>query len=110
MTVHAHNLGLGYTQTLGASSVLELRVGVNRFSALRPSNGLGFKITTLGLPASAEQYLQQSDVDEFPGIATQGYSLLGNNNGPYYESHLEQNPHTMALVPQAPAESEPDSI
>ncbi|MFN7920080.1 MAG: carboxypeptidase-like regulatory domain-containing protein [Bryobacteraceae bacterium] len=87
MTVHAHNLALGYTQSLGAATVLELRAGVNRFSALRPSNGLGFKITTLGLPASAEAYLEQGDVDEFPGIATQGYSLLGNNNGPYYESH-----------------------
>ncbi len=67
--------------------MLELRAGVNRFNALRPSNGLGFKLTTLGLPASTEAYLEQGDVDEFPGIAVQGYSNLGNNNGPYYESH-----------------------
>lgn len=87
MTVHAHNAAFGYTQTLGAATVLELRAGVNRFNALRPSNGLGFKLTTLGLPLSTEQYLEQGDVDEFPGIAVQGYSNLGNNNGPYYESH-----------------------
>lgn len=87
MTVHAHNAALGYTQTLGAATVLELRAGINRFSALRPSNGLGFKLTTLGLPASTEAYLEQGDVDEFPGIAVQGYSTLGNNSGPYYESH-----------------------
>lgn len=87
MTVHAHNLALGYTQTLGASTVLELRAGVNRFNALRPSNGLGFKVSTLGLPTSADAYLEQGDVDEFPGIGVQAYSTLGNNNGPYYESH-----------------------
>ena len=87
MTVHSQNAALGYTQTLGSATVLELRAGVNRFNALRPSNGLGFKLTTLGLPASTEAYLQQGDVDEFPGIASQGYSNLGNNNGPYYESH-----------------------
>lgn len=52
MTVHAHNAALGYTQTLGTATVLELRAGINRFSALRPSNGLGYKLTTLGcLPA-----------------------------------------------------------
>jgi hypothetical protein len=87
MTVHAHNAALGYTQTLGTATVLELRAGINRFSALRPSKGLGYKLTTLGLPASTEAYLEQGDVDESPGIAAQGYSNLGNNNGPYYESH-----------------------
>lgn len=87
MTVHAQNAALGYTQMLGAATVMELRLGVNRFNALRPSNGLGFKLTTLGLPQATQQYLEEGDVDEFPGIAVQGYSTLGNNNGPYYESH-----------------------
>ena len=88
MTVHAHNAAVGYTQTLGAATVLELRAGVNRFNALRPSNGLGFKLSTLGLPASTEKYLQQGNVDEFPGIGFQSaYSILGNQSGPYYESH-----------------------
>ncbi|MEO7146042.1 MAG: carboxypeptidase-like regulatory domain-containing protein [Bryobacteraceae bacterium] len=87
MTVRAHNAALGYTQTLGDATVLELRAGINRFSALRPSNGLGFQLTNLGLPTSVQNYLLQGDVPEFPGIAVQGYSTLGNNNGPYYESH-----------------------
>jgi Carboxypeptidase regulatory-like domain len=87
MTVHAHNAALGYTQTLGTATVMELRAGINRFSALRPSNGLGFDLTTLGMPASTQAYMLQGDVPEFPGIAVQGYSTLGNNNGPYYESH-----------------------
>jgi hypothetical protein len=87
MTVHANNVALGYTQTLGTATVMELRLGVNRFSALRPSNGLGFDLTNLGLPSSTQAYMLQGDVPEFPGIAVQGYSTLGNNNGPYYESH-----------------------
>ncbi len=87
MTVRAHNGVIGYTQTIGAATVLELRAAVNRFSAFRPSNGLGFKITDLGMPASLQSFLEQGDVDEFPGIAVQGYSTLGNNNGPYYASH-----------------------
>ena len=87
MTVHAHNAAIGYTQTFGASTVLDLRAGVNRFSALRPSNGLGFNLTTLGLPQGLQDYMLQGDVAEFPGIAVQGYSTLGNNQGPYYESH-----------------------
>ena len=31
--------------------------------------------------------MEQGDVDEFPGITAQGYSNLGNNNGPYYSSN-----------------------
>src|SRR6185437_1082192 len=87
MTVHSHNASVGYTQTFGSATVMDLRAGVNRFSAFRPSNGLGFKLTTLGMPQDLQTFLEQGDVDEFPGIATQGYSLLGNNNGPYYSSN-----------------------
>src|SRR5258708_4301112 len=87
MTVHSQNIALGYTQTLRSSMVLDLRLGVNRFTAFRPSNGLGFKIADLGLPQSLQTFLEQGDVDEFPGLTAQGYSNLGNNNGPYYASN-----------------------
>jgi len=87
MTVHSQNGALGYNQTFGAATVMDLRAGVNRFEAFRPSNGLGFKLTTLGLPQSLQTYMEQGDVDEFPGLAVQGYSNLGNNNGPYYSSN-----------------------
>jgi hypothetical protein len=87
MTVHSHNAALGYTQAFGSASVLDLRFGINRFSAFRPSNGLGFLLTKLGLPASLQTYMEEGDVDEFPGITAQGYSNLGNNNGPYYSSN-----------------------
>src|SRR5215472_13096196 len=66
MTVHANNAAVGYTQTLGNATVMELRAGVNRFSALRPSNGLGFDLTTLGLPPETQAYMLQGDVAEFP--------------------------------------------
>jgi Cna protein B-type domain. len=87
MTVHAQNVALGYTQTFRSTTVMDLRLGVNRFTAFRPSNGLGFKITSLGLPQSLQSFLEQGDVDEFPGLTAQGYSNLGNNNGPYYSSN-----------------------
>jgi hypothetical protein len=87
MTVHSHNAAVGYTQTFGSATVLDLRAGVNRFSAFRPSNGLGFKLTDLGMPQGLQTFLEQGDVDEFPGIGVTGYSTLGNNNGPYYSSH-----------------------
>ena len=87
MTVHSQNAAIGYTQTFGSATVMDLRAGVNRFSAFRPSNGLGFKLTDLGMPKSVQDFLEQGDVDEFPGIAVQGYSTLGNNNGPYYSSN-----------------------
>ncbi|HZT31961.1 MAG TPA: carboxypeptidase-like regulatory domain-containing protein [Bryobacteraceae bacterium] len=87
MTVHSYNAALGFTQTVGTATVVDLRFGVNRFSAFRPSNGLGFLLTKLGLPASLQTYMEQGDVDEFPGLTAQGYSNLGNNNGPYYSSN-----------------------
>jgi hypothetical protein len=87
MTVHSQNVALGYNQTFGSATVLDLRAGVNRFSAFRPSNGLGFALTKLGLPANLQTYMEQGDVDEFPGLTAQGYSNLGNNNGPYYSSN-----------------------
>ena len=34
-----------------------------------------------------QTFLEQGDVDEFPGLTAQGYSNLGNNNGPYYSSN-----------------------
>lgn len=86
-TVHAQNAALGYTQTFGSSTVLELRGGVNRFGAFRPPNGTGFKIVDLGLPASLQNYLEQTAVDQFPGLGVQGYSTLGNNSGAYFSSN-----------------------
>ena len=87
MTVHSQNAAIGYTQTFGSSTVLDLRGGINRFTAFRPSNGLGFKITDLGLPASLQNFLEQGDVDEFPGTRGTRLLNLGNNNGPYYSSN-----------------------
>jgi len=32
MTVHAQNIALGYTQTFRSTTVMDLRLGVNRFA------------------------------------------------------------------------------
>jgi len=75
MTVRAHNAALGYTQTFGAATVMDLRVGINRFSAFRPSNGLvllGHKTSTL--PASRpERTLRRYDTTSCQGtLRTRG--------------------------------------
>ena len=82
-----HNAVLGYTQTIGSGTVLDLRAGFNRFVAYRPSQGLDFDLTTLGLPASLVGYSALGNEPEFPYFGPQGYSGLGNDEGPYYTSH-----------------------
>ncbi len=82
-----HNAVIGFTQSFGASTVLDLRAGFDRFVAYRPSQGLGFNLTTLGLPQSLVAYSALGNEPLFPFFGPQGYSSLGNNEGPYYTSH-----------------------
>lgn len=86
MTVTGHNAVVGYTQSFGSSAVLELRLGFNRFKALRPSVSLGFDPAQLGLPSSLTTYQASGNVLYFPNFTMQGYSSLGAGSGPYYQS------------------------
>jgi len=87
LTAGGHNATLGYTQTIGSGTVLDLRAGFNRFVAYRPSQGLNFDLTKLGLPSSLVAYSALGNEPEFPYFGPQGYSGLGNDEGPYYTSH-----------------------
>ena len=86
-TVDGHNAAIGYTETVGTATVIDLRVGFNRFGAVRPSMGLGFDITSLGFPASVAAYGALGNVPMFPAVSVQNYAMLGNASGPYYVSH-----------------------
>ena len=87
MQVSVHNGVLGYTQTIGALTVVDLRVMYNRFQAYRPSQGLGFQLTTLGLPADVNTYQEQGAKAMFPGWTPENYSSLGQPaGGSYYTS------------------------
>ena len=87
MVVSVHNGVLGYTQTIGALTVVDLRVMYNRFQAYRPSQGLGFQLTTLGLPAAANTYQEAGAKAMFPGFTPENYASLGQPaGGSYYTS------------------------
>jgi hypothetical protein len=80
----SHNAVLGYTQTFGSSSVLDLHAGINRFTALRPGWGYGFDVTQAGLPASVQTYLAEGGVPQFPILSMQNYNGTGFNA--YYQN------------------------
>ena len=86
MTWDSHDAVVDYTQTFGSSTVLDLRGGMNRFVASRPSYGYGFDLTTLGLPADIKAYAQQGGELLFPNFNVQDYSSLGPTGGAYYTS------------------------
>jgi len=87
MAVSVHNGVLGYTQTIGAATVLDLRVMYNRFQAYRPSQSLGFEITKLGFPQATQSYQDQGAKPMFPGLNPENYSSLGQPaGGSYYTS------------------------
>ena len=85
-TVDAHNIALGYTQTFGPKTVLELHAGWSLTEVLSPSQGVPFNNTKLGLPQGLETYLEKgtSGHPQFPGIYQEGYSQLGCANGGCY--------------------------
>lgn len=86
MTATGNNAVLGYTQTFGSGTVLDLRAGLNRFVASRPTQGYGFDLTSLGLPSSLVAYAAVGNEPQFPGFSIEGYSMLGQNDGGYYNS------------------------
>jgi len=83
----SHNGVLGLTQTLSANTVLDLRAGINRFVANRPSFGYGFNLTSLGLPSSLSAYAAAGSEPIFPTFTIQSYSQLGPPAGAYYTTH-----------------------
>jgi hypothetical protein len=68
---------LGYTETFGSSTVLDLRAAYNRFTASRTSFGYPFDMTSLGLPADLQTYVNQGTLSVFPTFAIGGYTQLG---------------------------------
>jgi len=86
MTWTSHNGQVDYTQTIGSSTVLDVRVGANRFTAFRPSYSFGFDLASLGLPASLVTYIGQGNAYTFPTFTIQDYAQLGPVSGSYYSS------------------------
>jgi hypothetical protein len=82
---HAGNFD--YTETIGASTVFNGRVGVNRFSAYRPSFSYPFDVSQeFGWPANISDTILKTSVPKFPEIAVQDVATLGGVQGAYYVS------------------------
>jgi len=83
----SHNAAIDYTNTISSSTVVNGRLGLNRFEAIRPSFSLGFNVSdAFGWPASLDQVIRAMGVPMFPDINMQDVASLGQIQGPYYTS------------------------
>ncbi|MGH9839865.1 MAG: TonB-dependent receptor domain-containing protein [Blastocatellia bacterium] len=73
----ARNIVMEHTYTLSPSMVLTTRAGFARTLFVFSNQGLGFKPSSLGLPASIDAAV---DRQMFPRIAPSGYVSLGGND------------------------------
>ncbi len=73
----ARNFVAEYTRTLSPTTVLTGRIGFARTLFVFSNQGLGFKPSSLGLPASIDAVV---DRQMFPRIAPAGYVSLGGND------------------------------
>ena len=83
----SHNAALDYTNALTSSTVINARLGMNRFDALRPSFALGFDVSKeLGWSPEISRIIAATGVPMFPSISTEDVATIGGIQGPYYTS------------------------
>jgi len=82
----SHNGAVDYTETIGSSTIINLRGGVSRFNAWRPAFSYGFDATTLGLPAALQGVALAYGAPRIPRFDIQDYNSIGPNNGSTYKS------------------------
>jgi hypothetical protein len=76
----AHNAVVDYTRTLSSATLFSARIGFARTLFIFDNQGLGFRPSSLGLPASID-----SNVDRlmFPRFGVSGLVTLGGNDHRY---------------------------
>jgi hypothetical protein len=74
---HARNVVAEYTNTFSATSILTARVGFARTLFVFSNQGLGFKPSSLGLPATIDAAV---DRQMFPRVGVSGMVSLGGND------------------------------
>jgi len=74
---HMHNAVADFTQSVGPTTIFSVRAGFARTLFVYNNQGLGFRPSQLGLPASIDQ---AADRLMFPGISPSGYVSLGGND------------------------------
>ncbi len=75
-----HNFVTEYNHTLGGSTLLTARIGFARTLFVYNNQGLGFRPSSLGLPASIDDAV---DRQMFPAIGASQYVSLGGNDHRY---------------------------
>ena len=87
MTWGSHNVALDYTNTISSSTVFNGRIGVNRFSAFRPSFSYPFDASkNFGWSSEMQQVIAAYGITAFPALSVQDVATLGGIQGPYYQS------------------------
>ena len=76
----AHNFVTEYNHTLGGSTLLTARLGFARTLFVYNNQGLGFRPSSLGLPASIDAVV---DRQMFPAFGATNYVSLGGNDHRY---------------------------
>jgi hypothetical protein len=74
---HARNIVADYTWTMSPTSTLTARAGFARTLFVFSNQGLGFKPSSLGLPATIDSAV---DRQMFPRVGVAGYVTLGGND------------------------------
>jgi len=77
---HVHNFVAEYNQTIGRSTLLTARLGFARTLFVFNNQGLGFKPSSLGLPATIDAAV---DREMFPAFGVTNYASLGGNDHRY---------------------------
>ena len=85
-----HNGVLGYTQTFGSATVMDLRMAFDHFTYLRNTFSLGYDITQVGFPQYLVAYNALGNVPMFPGVTITNYTGTNDVDGPYYTSHNQE--------------------
>lgn len=73
----ARNIAVEHTFTISPTSILTTRLGFARTLFVFSNQGLGFKPSSLGLPATIDAAV---DREMFPRIGVAGYTSLGGND------------------------------
>ena len=78
LTTHnpRYNGTLGYTNTISPTLVLSINAGYGHWQELALGQGNGFRPSTLGLPASLDNFLGAPG--GFPQVSVAGYTALGS--------------------------------
>jgi hypothetical protein len=82
----SHNAAADYTETIGASTIVNIRAGLSLFSAWRPAFSYGYDVTKLGFSQALQDVTLKTGSPRIARFDIQDYNSVGPNNGSTYTS------------------------